>query len=336
MSPRGVERKAAPSSQPCSGRFTARPPSDSRWRDYARKHHAHGASDNSSRGGASELFPLPPLPPDGRLLSGGTSRVARRRRLERQRAWCDANESIAALNALYGADNAHQGSITSLQAACQGRILSAARAARHDFDSSDFAGPEGAARELLGDRFDYGGHGCTVAPFRAADVSLPSLGGRAVELSSVLDSDAKELLLNFDTHILRDPEEAGQVLRDQKIGSYTDALLRSSPQLYETFLKSLADRNLLRWTVERKARITPFFVNKKGNKLRLVFDCRRANVHFQRAPDMEMGSAEAFSYRLKTDLSSGRPLLTSRHASISVLSAQSCPNTSACLACRLS
>ncbi|CAE8681315.1 unnamed protein product [Polarella glacialis] len=41
--------------------------------------------------------------------------------------------------------------------------------------------------------------------------------------------------------------------------------------------------------------VTPFFVTKKGGKLRLIFDCRVVNLRFKKAPKLAMGSGSSWS-----------------------------------------
>eukprot|EP00972_Heterocapsa_arctica_P010820 1586250-Heterocapsa_arctica.AAC.1 len=89
----------------------------------------------------------------------GASRDARRRQHQRQYALDDANETILALNALYGADVAAVSPPSEAQVACQRRLLASSRAARHYFLN---IAADGTARTLLGDRYDHGGHACSV------------------------------------------------------------------------------------------------------------------------------------------------------------------------------
>ncbi|CAE8604771.1 unnamed protein product [Polarella glacialis] len=41
--------------------------------------------------------------------------------------------------------------------------------------------------------------------------------------------------------------------------------------------------------------VTPFFVTKKGGKLRLIFDCRTVNLRFKKAPKIAMGSGSSWA-----------------------------------------
>ena len=251
----------------------ARP--EHRWGDLHRLHHEQLRTSNSPADPVPELFPLPLIAGAAGMPHTGASRDARRRQHLRQYALDDANETILALNALYGADKAAVSPPSEAQVACQRRLLASSRAARHDFLNIS---ADGAARTLLGDRFDYGGHASSVVGYQEGLVSLPAVNGKPVPLSSVLDLRAQELLDCFPDRILADEEVANYRLRNEHITSYTDAVLRADRSAYLTFVSSLVKRGLIRGCLERRARITPFFVHKKGGKQRLVFYCRRANV----------------------------------------------------------
>ena len=171
------------------------------WGDFPAAGRPSLPNSGGSKGSFVDLFPLPSV--DSTLTPSvrGLSRTARRNFNIRQRARVDAQENIHALNALYGCNSSHSGPATAAQSAVVRRMLTSARATRH---ANDFT-PEGAARELLGPRFDYGGDNCTVVPFDPRLLSLPSLGRKPVPLDSVLDDGAKSALVNFETQLLADP-----------------------------------------------------------------------------------------------------------------------------------
>ncbi len=159
-----------------------------RWPDFVRKHHEARSARNSDS--TRELFPLPAI---GRFFCflPGDSRSARRRRLARQRAFGDVNEAISALSALRGADAPAIDRPTDAQLSCQSRLLSVFRQARQVLDVASPNDADGGARKLLGSRFDYGGQGSSVKPYKAELVGFPSLGGRVVLLEGVLDPRLK-------------------------------------------------------------------------------------------------------------------------------------------------
>eukprot|EP00959_Pyramimonas_sp_CCMP1952_P431564 9037996-Pyramimonas_sp.AAC.2 len=51
---------------------------------------------------------------------------------------------------------------------------------------------------------------------------------------------------------------------------------------------------MIGWAETPSSMVTPFFVVKKNNKLRLLIDCRSANLLFRAPPAPEMGAAAAW------------------------------------------
>ncbi len=82
-------------------------------------------------------------------------------------------------------------------------------------------------------------------------------------------------------------EEWGRACeRAETIVPYMDRRLRSSRALYEQFVKDLYDRGMLRFTTRPADLVTPFFVQKKNGKQRLVLDCRITNRRLKPAAPM--------------------------------------------------
>ena len=121
-----------------------------------------------------------------------------------------------------------------------------------------------------------------------ARVPLPTLGA-PVELESVLDEDARRLIDNIAHYLLEPGGSRGPA------NSYMDTALRGDRRAFLDFLRLLHQRGCLRIVGRRRGRITPFFVKKKGDKQRLVFDCCRVNTCFRDPPYTEIGSAKSFS-----------------------------------------
>lgn len=270
------------------------PPLHARWSDYGGSAGAApfvGRSNSGSRRFV-DLFPLPLLEGQSAPLHSGGSRTAHRRRHLRQRARDDANSAILALNALYGAEGPPGPLATDAQLESQRHIISSCRAARHGFVDHT---PEGAARELLGSRWDYIGEGCRVVAYEKDKVSLPRLGSDPVVLERVLDREAVGLLQEFEDRLLVEDEIGDWRARTHRVGSYTDVVLRKDRRAYVGFVQELVSRGLVRASRVRKAAVTPFFVAKKAGQQRLVLDCRRSNSLFRHAPPMEIGSSESLS-----------------------------------------
>jgi len=240
-----------------------------------------------------ELFPLPFFEgADSPTVVAGGSRTAGRRALIRRATRRDANSAVAALNALYGCRTAHAGATTEAQAGVLQHVLATCRDARQDFVCT---GAKEAFHELLGPKADYNGGSCTVVEYDSEKVSLPALGGAAVDLGTVLDGAAVSALENFESQLLADEDVVWERQHSQKVVDYMDTSLASDRAKYLEFLRSLVKRGLLRVSRRRRGRIKPFFVEKKGGKQRLVFDCRSVNQLFRRAPYTELAAAESFS-----------------------------------------
>ena len=78
-----------------------------------------------------------------------------------------------------------------------------------------------------------------------------------------------------------------------EIVPFLDTELRTFRSRYLGFLRDLAQRALIGVALSISSTfLTPFFVRKKTNKQRLVWDCRNANVRFRALP-MELGGAES-------------------------------------------
>ena len=158
--------------------------------------------------------------------------------------------------------------------------------------------PAESFREILGGKHDYSGSQTTVEDYDSIRVSLPDGQVRPVSILSILRSGTSEFLSL--EHILAD-DDVVQRRRDEAllIGSsvsrYTDVVLRDNKKEYVKFLRRLYDCGLLGFSKNTKSRISPFFVGKKKNRLRLVLDCREMNMLFRRPPRPDLGTGDCFA-----------------------------------------
>ena len=76
---------------------------------------------------------------------------------------------------------------------------------------------------------------------------------------------------------------------------YQDSLLRRDKNARNSFYARLVSCGIMGVcpAKSKKSSVSPFFVTKKGNRQRVVWDCRIANTHFRLPPKPDMGSAEA-------------------------------------------
>ena len=114
-------------------------------------------------------------------------------------------------------------------------------------------------------------------------------------MATVLDNEAARLLVDFETTLMADDDVVRQRREDGPGRPYFDTVLRSNRAAYIDFLKRLADVNILAPRTSVMDTITPFFVGKKDGRLRLVLDCRLANMRFRHAPYTEIAAAESIS-----------------------------------------
>lgn len=218
----------------------------------------------------------------------GCSRGVKRSTNLRRHICDDANRSFCALNALYGCEAATAAPPSEAQEAVQHRALVIAREVSH---ARNCICPQEAFRELLGPRCDYNGESTTVEPYDRSRLSLPPVGGKPVPLDSVLDTDSSELLRGFArSQFLTPSEREGPVP-----GAYLDERLRSDRSLHIEFLKDLFACGCMGASKVKRGVVTPFMVSKKGGSQRLVFDCRRVNRYFPKAPYTEIGAAASFA-----------------------------------------
>ncbi|CAK0815105.1 unnamed protein product, partial [Prorocentrum cordatum] len=107
---------------------------------------------------------------------------------------------------------------------------------------SQTASDEEAMRALLGNRVPYGGDDdLTVVPYDRALVSIPGDGRVPVPLTEVLPPDAAKMIVDFDTHLLKDANQWGAEVEHglEHIGSYMDPRLRFSRRSYLNFIGDL-------------------------------------------------------------------------------------------------
>ena len=117
-----------------------------------------------------------------------------------------------------------------------------------------------------------------LASYQKDRLSMPSELIKAAELSQLVPECDRSQVVNFEQECLRPIAEV-QALREElgDITPYFDPLLRASWRKYSEFLHSLHRVGMVRWSLSRKERVTPFFVKKKNGKIRLIIDARRVN-----------------------------------------------------------
>jgi hypothetical protein len=137
-----------------------------------------------------------------------------------------------------------------------------------------------ASRELLGHCGSYASISGSLATYREGAVSLPDVGNKGADLSHLSDGQAKHYLDKCDI-LLRSHES-----RDAELASlqfdrpYIDPVLRQSKSKYQGFVRELHQKGVIKYDPHHAADVGVFFVTKKDDSLRLIFDTRQANCHF--------------------------------------------------------
>ena len=214
------------------------------------------------------VFPIPPIPCPP--LGTGTSVDAKRRRGQIVHPIADANFTLDCLNELYGCDGVciakgKEKSPNASHRAIHQRLLATFKSDK----LRPVHKPRAAAKLLLGSRMDYGGDDTTVEAYESHRVSLPSGRVKPVALSSVLPAKIQSLL--SPDNILADADVVEERLREEPVQMYTDEVLKKDPEAMEEFLGRLARCGILGATCNPKGRVSPFFVKKENNKLRLFW-----------------------------------------------------------------
>eukprot|EP00973_Karenia_brevis_P022735 3129018-Karenia_brevis.AAC.1 len=128
----------------------------------------------------------------------------------------------------------------------------------------------------------------SVRPYSPNLVSLPDGTKNAVPIQLALRSETWESI-QLSNIILRpsDPQPEGPLP-----GLYTDEVLRRSRSTRIDFYARLLSSNIVGAVRRSRGVVSPFFVKKKDDRLRLILDCRRVNRKFRRPPAPDMGRAE--------------------------------------------
>ena len=254
---------------------------------------------------ASDPFPL--VLPSNFFEETSRERPAGRRSARRRarRDWTrKATEDIfSSLNALATARASHTpqpgrvrqtSTLTPSQESALDRVVRSV--ARHGPPPSDLR-PREAFQELLKSSNIYSEEGrLTVRPFDQGKVSL--LQG------SVEPREALDLVPDHVRQVLEEParflERHSDELADEPhVEPYWDPVLnprvRANHQRLLALLRRLADMGIVVATRRKKATVGLFFVEKKGDRLRMIVDGRQPNQFHRLPPQTSMASVEALA-----------------------------------------
>ena len=159
--------------------------------------------------------------------------------------------------------------------------------------------PHEAFRELLGCKSSaYGmeAEQTTVRPYDKGKVSWPERGGAAVSLETSAPAEVRRLIEGPSTAWLWQDDEFKNKVNERPLPQlYMDERLKTEPEAYSDFIRECADRGMMRYGKRAREKVKVFFVDKKGDKLRIIFDCRRVNRRFKPPPGVRLFSGGGFA-----------------------------------------
>ena len=213
-----------------------------------------------------------------------------------------ANRCIDSLNSLSGADA--QASVPR-EAQNQSSRLALDHVLRAFNDMgrppADLS-PEGALQELLGGQAWYDQVRADLAPYAKDRVSWPPVGTRPVSLVHHLPSADSHRLSHWESHLLKadaptshphNPKQQNTITKP-----YNDPILTHDRKSYGGFIQRLAERGMIRFRLPsfgERPKLGIFFVKKKDDSLRIIFDTRILNQSFSDPPKTELPSAASFA-----------------------------------------
>ncbi len=244
------------------------------------------------------------------------------RQLRRQEVWL--REGIRTLNEL-GGRGAVACERTALSLPQQLAVRHLARAYGAMSSPPDGHDPLVAWRTLQGSRSGYsdtseevlGATAGKLAPYRKGAASLPREVAGKVDLAACLPDSLQSLLVRGDG-LLRfnaEGQPAGvEGVPDVPARPAMDAVLRRGGHPFGGFLQELYDLGAVEPAPTVREVAGLFFVRRKDDKLRMIWDTRRSNAHFSPPPWCPLPSGEA----LACIESSGDLKLTAPSADVSV------------------
>ena len=207
-----------------------------------------------------------------------------------------ANEGISVINRI-GADFP----VASLHSEPGAASLLAAQniwSAYKQMPPPQCSSPEGALTELLTSSGYYSSIRTDVRPYSKESISWPAQGSRAVELENHLGVADRQILIDWESTMLRGQDDYHSYISQQKsFKPYFDPELADNHSTYGDFLTRLHAAGMLRFRASHETcgALGIFFVRKKDDSLRLIFDTRKLNMRFKDPPKTELPTASAMS-----------------------------------------
>ena len=167
----------------------------------------------------------------------------------------DTAAAIESLNAMYGCATPSSTTRSDAQQAVHSRVVELIAEGR----PAHVQQPREAARELLGDNFEYLGHNSRVVPFDSGEISLRGLRP-PVDVADALGPGYARVLA--EETLLADAE----VLRSRRAEGvptpYLDKVLWGGAAKRAGFVARRGKLGLVGFSTESRARVQPFFASK--------------------------------------------------------------------------
>lgn len=257
---------------------------------------------------ARDLFPLPGVRfsprPLGLFSRRSQQRIGRRRHFEEE-----VDRTVVSLNQMYGRPRAKATTVKPVEdlSAGQRQVLEfIEQANRRVGDMPSLTGPEALEELRVSEGYADLPTASPLGSFVPELVSLPEVGGQPVPLAKLWGERGQQEVEDFfhsQTLGAAEAEEQKRCLGLTR--TYEDPKFRE-PGKYAAFVRRLYDLHLVDVSLQAPEEfVTIFFVKKKGNKLRMILDCRLANTHFREPEGIQLASADSLS---KMELPEDTPL----------------------------
>ena len=255
-----------------------------------------------------DIFPLPFVLEDEAGCRSSLSRGCRQRVAKRLWFQKEVNRCIGSLNQLYDFSlpgrRAQQVGDQLLPNLAQVRSLEFIEECIGDLGPSDsMSGAEALMALRIVQGYEELPTTSALGSFVPDKVSLPSAEVQPVQLSAAMGPDGQIMMEDFIYDQVLSEDDARSKLEASGIERcYTDPKLRSQVA-FEEYVDRLHGLGLVDFSIEKAVEETGiFFVKKKGDRLRMILDCRRSNCWFKEPKGVKLTTGESLSkIRVKED-----------------------------------
>lgn len=177
--------------------------------------------------------------------------------------------------------------------------------------------PEKCLDTLLKGRSPYGSESsASLAAYSYSRLSLPNDLSKAPAIERLLTAGASKMLKGFNAFMLRPLSETDALRELRQVRPYTDPTLKNNSRKYAKLVHRALGTGLVELSLDCICELGIFFV-KKNDKIRLILDCRLANLHFLSPPSVELLTGEGLS-NIEFESTTDEPLLPTDVTDISL------------------